>query len=308
MKQLLILAILFITSLGVDIVEAEDTTYSTITVKKKKKKSSDSSSGWSSSNEKDDSNECMSSCMDSFFESLFKKTPEEEAEAEARREERREQRRKERAQRQLLAGESGSVSEDNPFFDTPLHLMTGITVGGGFFSGKIAQGVNVGLPLSLNLHPAQGIGFRLYTEYAFEGTKMNHDFERNIFVDGKPAGTQELITDDYQSFLMPIRADILLFPPLPKRSLFFATGFGTQFKYEKVRGTLKSPSGEEAFTTTFKDWNPTVHVGVGCFLDRVSFELGYDYTPLRDKGMEFVPSDNSTAHHAITYSVSIGIF
>lgn len=308
MKQLLIISLLCAGYLFVDVAEAADTTYSTITVKKKKKKSSGSSSSWSSSSDKEDDDDCFSTCLGDFVSSLFEKTPEEEAEAEARREKQRAARRRERAERQLFADDAKSDSGKNAYFDTPVHFMTGIKFGGGFFSEEVAQGFNAGMPFSLNFHPGEGVGFRLYTEFAFEGTQMNVDFERDIFIDGNPAGKQELITDDYQSILVPIRADIMLFPPFPKRGFFFTTGVGTQFSYDKLRGTLKSPSGEEAYEVSFKDWNPTIHAGIGGYINSLAIELGYNYTPLRDEGKVFVPSDNSSARHAIKFGVSISLF
>lgn len=307
MKKLLILSLLILTSYLVDTGNAADTTYSKIKIKKKKKDSG-SSSGWSSSSEKDDNAECFSSCVGDLVTSMFEKTPEEEAEAAARRAERREARRQERAQQRQLAEKTHIGTLDNPYFDTPLHLMTGINLGGGFFSEEVGQGFTVGVPLSFNIHPTQSIAFRLYTEYALEGTSMNVDFERDIFVNGTPSGTQEFITDEYQSFLMPLRFDILLFPPLHQRGFFFATGFGTRFSYDKVRGTLKSPSGEESHEVDFKDWNLTVHVGIGGYLEKVAIELGYDYTPLRNEASVFAPSDNSSARHAVKFGVTLSIF
>lgn len=312
MKQLLLIAFLILTTFSVSLCEGADTTYSKIRIKKKKK---DTNSGWTSSSSEDDSSsDFLSSCIGSIFSGICNSNDDDDDDDDAydpykaQREAEKQKEREERIAQRRQARASAVRTTENPFFDDPLHLMLGFQFGGSFFTDNIANGISTGIPLSLNVHLSQGFAFRALTGATFEGTKMNIDFERDVFVNGSLVGTEELITDSYTTLAVPLRLDLMFFPPSNNRTLFFTAGAGAMFIHEELKGTIKSLTGKQNYKTNFDDVNPTVHIGIGAHIEKVAIELGYDYTHLKNEKNVFVPSDNSDGRHAIKLGVSFSIF
>lgn len=210
---------------------------------------------------------------------------------------------------QMKIGQKAANNRVNSsYFKRPIHLKIGISSGAGFFEDNIAYGAHLGIPISLNWHPISNFGLRLYTEPSIEGSVMEADFVRDMFVNGTHIGVQNFISDSYYSLITPARIDLLLFPKTTTNSFHFILGAGVAYTSEETEGLLWSSNSKKHITATSHDWNPTVHVGLGWQINKASLEMGYDYLATENSGQRFTPADNSRFRGKFTTSVSIALF
>lgn len=190
------------------------------------------------------------------------------------------------------------------YFEKPVHLTLGVTSGYAFHENKIAQGASLGLPFSLRWHCTQHFGLRLITEPTIQGSQMNIDFERDIFVNSVKSGTQTFVTKAYETITVPVRLDIQLFPPSETNIFFFTLGGGVAYEKESVSGSINS----SPYKAKYIDWHPTCHIGLGWQINRTSIEIAYNVYATSPKSAIFVPMDNSDFHGTLTAGVSIALF
>lgn len=293
-----IICILLLTQL----VAAADTTYSKIRIKRKKDTTSGSWNSSSSSSENDTSSSCIGNIASSCFESMA------EGCIESIRENRQERRRLEREA--YVHSDSGTVRipAHRTYFDQPLHLHLGLSLGFSLYDDSVAQGGTFGVPLALHYFPTKVFGMRLYSLFAYEGKSMNVDFERDYFINGTLAGVETFDTDDYRSFLMPLRYDLMLVPPVESRHLFFSLGGGFEFSHELVRGSLIRGTTKSTYEVTYDSWSPTGHIGMGMLFDKSLFELSYNYSRTSYDGQHYTPSDNSRGRHRVSFALTMVLF
>lgn len=293
-----IIALLLLTQLAT----AADTTYSRIRIKRKKDTTSGSWTSGSSSSSSDTSSSCMGNIASSCFESIA------DGCMESMRENRKERKRQEREAYIQSDSPEVKIPAHQSYFDKPLHLHLGLSLGFSAYEDSIAQGGVFGVPLALHFFPTDVFGMRLYSMFAYEGKGINVDFERDYYINGSLAGVETFVTDDYRSFLLPLRYDLMLVPPIEARHLFFSLGGGFEFSHEEVRGSLVRGTTKSNYKVEYDSWSPTGHVGMGLLFDKTVFEISYNYSRTSYDGQHYTPSDNSRGRHRVSFALTMALF
>lgn len=196
----------------------------------------------------------------------------------------------------------------NPYFDRPLHLSLGVYAGGSFYENTIAKGAQIGAPLSLQWHPHTAVGLRLIAMPNIDGSSVEVDFERDLYVNGTKTGTQVFVTKKYQTRSVPLRLDLMLFPQTPQNSFYFSTGGGISYVKERITGTLHQGAQQQPLRQKQIYWKPTFHLGIGWQIRNMALEIAYDYTATPQEKVLFTPSDNCGSRHSIGSSIHFSLF